>query len=451
MSRQQKMAKEHSKALFITQMILDPGQEEERPDPGGPGATMSFQADPKKPMEGLFKIDKIDGKGFGWIALRDIKPGTLIYEEKHQFVVDGCLSIVDLYPLDLMNSFYAMSENDQKEFLGLSNAFLDLNSLPNLEKDLYLLLKNVAQKFVRARQAEGVTDSNNEGDGDESDKISVLDYALMRNESFDVNNHEEGQVPFDSNLVLKIFCIFQTNSVKCQVLKSQFVGIKVSRINHSCIPNSHHSPMGQVRATEKILEGQEITITYGEYMKNVKERQKFFHKFGFVCSCELCQEEEIENDDETYEKFQNLKEEAENSYANFCDGENQGKDKLENLDQIKKALSCQKQMFNLARIKKAPKKFIYDVMDKAFKYGMDGYYTRFNAHGYCMGMVIKNHGNSEQYFKEELEKLSAVGYQIAKMVFGKENSCTKEWKERKEDFEDWFQKFMKKEVGRRIE
>ena len=38
-------------------------------------------------MEDLFKIDKIDGKGLGWIALQDIKAGTLIYEEKPQFTV----------------------------------------------------------------------------------------------------------------------------------------------------------------------------------------------------------------------------------------------------------------------------------------------------------------------------------------------------------------------------
>ena len=33
-------------------------------------------------MEDLFKIDKIDGKGLGWIALQDIKAGTLIWKEK---------------------------------------------------------------------------------------------------------------------------------------------------------------------------------------------------------------------------------------------------------------------------------------------------------------------------------------------------------------------------------
>ena len=96
-------------------------------------------------MAGLFKIDKIDGKGLGWIALRDIKPGTLIYEEKHQFVTKrNPLNLVGVS--DLMNSFYAMSENDQKEFLELSNAFLDPNSLPDENKKLYFYWKN-AQNF----------------------------------------------------------------------------------------------------------------------------------------------------------------------------------------------------------------------------------------------------------------------------------------------------------------
>ena len=38
-------------------------------------------------MDDLFKIDKIDGKGLGWIALQDIKAGTVIYQEKNQIVL----------------------------------------------------------------------------------------------------------------------------------------------------------------------------------------------------------------------------------------------------------------------------------------------------------------------------------------------------------------------------
>ena len=39
-----------------------------------------------KTMEDLYKVDKIEGKGFGWIALQDIKAGTLICKEKSPFV-----------------------------------------------------------------------------------------------------------------------------------------------------------------------------------------------------------------------------------------------------------------------------------------------------------------------------------------------------------------------------
>ena len=110
-------------------------------------------------MEGLFKIDKIDGKGVGWIALRDIKAGTLIYKEKPQFVPEknyenlgenvlGCLGV--------MNSFYAMKENDQKEFLELSNAYLDLNSLPDEKKKRYFRWKKAIESFVEEVKAEGL-------------------------------------------------------------------------------------------------------------------------------------------------------------------------------------------------------------------------------------------------------------------------------------------------------
>ena len=178
-------------------------------------------------MEGLFKIDKIDGKGFGWIALRDIKAGTLIYKEKHQFVPPRMVSDSTRGSfLDLMNSFYAMSENDQKEYLELHNAYLDLNSLPDVEKKWYFDIKNTSEDFEFRKQ---------------------------------VPLHLGIQIPcFDSNLVLKIMCINSTNAFK----GDGGVGIKVSRINHSCCPNSQNCEWEgemEIRATSKILEGQEIT------------------------------------------------------------------------------------------------------------------------------------------------------------------------------------------------
>ena len=151
--------------------------------------------------------------------------------------------------------------------------------------------------------------------------------------------------------------------------------------------------------------------------------------FGFVCTYELCQDEEIKNDDETYEKFQNLDEVAENAYTNFCNGEN--------LDQIEKALACQKKMFNLAKNKKAPKIFIYIVLDQAFKYGISGF----------KAATHQKNGGKREYFKQECGQLSKVGYQIAKLVFGKEDNETKDWKERNEDFDKWFRVYCLKKFA----
>ena len=61
-----------------------------------------------------------------------------------------------------------------------------------------------------------------------------------------------------------------------------------------------------------MIAGQEITIKYvNEQLKKFKDRQEYFYSYGgFVCSCELCQEESIYNNDEVYEIFQKLQEEA---------------------------------------------------------------------------------------------------------------------------------------------
>ena len=47
-------------------------------------------------------------------------------------------------------------------------------------------------------------------------------------------------------------------------------------------------------------------------MKKKKERQRILQeKWGFICSCKRCQDEEVNNDNETYKKFEELQEEAE--------------------------------------------------------------------------------------------------------------------------------------------
>ena len=81
-------------------------------------------------MESLYKIDE---KGFGWIALQDIKCRTLICKEKFQFLVAN----------ELGNDL--MSKYDQEEFLKLNNAFSDPNLLNEEMKKTFFDWKNVAE------------------------------------------------------------------------------------------------------------------------------------------------------------------------------------------------------------------------------------------------------------------------------------------------------------------
>ena len=69
-------------------------------------------------MEGLFKIVTIEGKGVGWVALQEIKVGTLILSEKCQFEPK-----IQNNLWSLMESFFSMTTMDQKDFLKLTSLF----------------------------------------------------------------------------------------------------------------------------------------------------------------------------------------------------------------------------------------------------------------------------------------------------------------------------------------
>ena len=68
-------------------------------------------------MNELYEIVPIEGKGLGCIALKKIKKGSLILQEKPSCVAnfDNCQSII--------NAFQCMTNNDQNEYLILHNRY----------------------------------------------------------------------------------------------------------------------------------------------------------------------------------------------------------------------------------------------------------------------------------------------------------------------------------------
>ncbi|EMD31234.1 hypothetical protein CERSUDRAFT_60284 [Gelatoporia subvermispora B] len=72
------------------------------------------------------------------------------------------------------------------------------------------------------------------------------------------------------------------------------IGKELSRINHSCSPNSHVdfdlcSLSLRVSAVRNIAEGEEITTMYCDLLDPCTTRRRTLSPYGFTCACEACQ------------------------------------------------------------------------------------------------------------------------------------------------------------------
>ena len=348
-------------------------------------------------MEGLFKIVPMEGKGVGWIALQDIKIGTLILSEKCQFEpkIQN-----DLW--SLMECFFSMTTMDQKDFLKLSNLFWE------------------NPDFLESR------------------KVDYDNWMAFANH---YSTHHSSKNPeVDGELVLKIICIFESNK---SFGAGGSVAIKNSMINHSCCANAFSFKRNgnmEVRTTHKIKEGQEITTNYDLHwqcvMQKRKRRQEVIRaEYGFNCCCELCQDEEINDDEESYEMFRKITDNMEilNNIIEFetetmkkSPGEFKKSCYSEILKSVEKRQHCFTELYNFARNKKVPKDYILHILEGSVQ---------------CLYFGIKICKQAEQYnlfidemkyFEEKVRILVKIGLKIAKMCYGNDYILTAKWNNRVE-------------------
>ena len=87
-------------------------------------------------MSDFYNLVAIDGKGFGCVATKKIKPGTLIFSEKPAVTALGnCPETI--YFKTMMSSFKKLTQNDQKKYMELHNRFDGELSDKILPKDLF--------------------------------------------------------------------------------------------------------------------------------------------------------------------------------------------------------------------------------------------------------------------------------------------------------------------------
>jgi len=315
-------------------------------------------------LSDLYKIEKIDGKGVGWIAQKDIEKGTLLLNEKPQICVNGGDSFKDgnwdpQWIKSVMNSFHQMSVANQKEFLTLHNDLVQDVSHDLKWSQLSLNLRQQVQKMYKK--------------ADEVEKS------------------------------LSVLGIFNTNLWEGE---PRVCEMKSARMNHSCRPNTRvwiaedgSNSKFFVRTIAKIKAGEELTYSYQQEnlaMKNRETRQKIIREeMNFVCVCDFCKSGQ--ENQEVITAFQKLSEELKpNGVPAVPD--------------FMKKVKCYKDMYNLARNNKTSWNFslayLYEhILLKGFEFAIAGY-----AHE-----VIVN-GNREEEFKKECEKFSNAAKSIDDML-----------------------------------
>ena len=336
-------------------------------------------------MDKLYKVAKIEGKDLGCVAIKDIKKGTLILQEAPQ-----CIPTINDMK-SVITSYLQMDQGNQEEFMKLCNRFRDYDSL---------------DEYGKARQ-------------------DYLKQWIVTNQEF----LKSSKLPDEK--VLEIFGIYSTNAF----LKG--VGIQTSRFNHSCCSNAEtiwdeDDQLRNTRAVSKINAGEEITINYhweGLSMKDLDTRQELLlSKWGFKCCCQVCKDEEKHQETAIYKSFEQLQLNVKECITNQRKPDSAGR-----LENIKKEVTCHKQMYKLAKDKKAPRTFIVnEILDDGFNAAVQGY---------LLAESVNDRKIMEE-FKKECEILALAGEQLSKVL---SKATINEWIARKHHFKDWIQ-LVKKEM-----
>ena len=72
---------------------------------------------------------------------------------------------------------------------------------------------------------------------------------------------------------------------------------------------------------------------------------------------------------------------------------------------------------------------VIDFIDEGFRAGVQGYLNGRNRFG---GI-----SDDMEYFKQECQHFSQVGYKLSKIISGENSTLTKDWRERYHNFEKW--------------
>jgi len=284
----------------------------------------------------LYKVTEIEGKGLGCVAISDIKKGSLILKEKPKLCVEKEGEYWSSEQIkSLLKSFYEMSKADQLEYMKFHNKFNNIQNFQNSEN---------VQNFKEILEAVKF-------------KIGKIE-----------------QDPEKAKKIFKILGIYATN--RCE----DGVYFKVSRFNHSCQPNAisfNVNGQRQIRAIGNIKAGKEITYTYLDKFSGFRNRkyrqQNLLVEQVFLCSCDLCENRDVDIDAEAFEAFIQEAEKLAIKRQSAIKAGISLRARYYSLENCKKEIVCYKQLYKVGKDKNIQPFFLWSMLDQGFCAATTGY------------------------------------------------------------------------------
>lgn len=207
----------------------------------------------------MFEIRKVNGRGEGCVALRQISRGEILFREKA--IITRSVALQELECFIIQNQYHDDPTLQEEKILEseIWKVFQLFENLSSSSKSQYLGLShhpNIYSEFVR--------------------KV-----ANEHSWSHRVNKE------FSPELVERVFNIYRTNAFNNGLF------LNLAKFNHSCYPNAeivvNEDATRDVIAIDDIEKGEEIVHNY---LNNVYEatsrRKEIFERWNFYCNCRFC-------------------------------------------------------------------------------------------------------------------------------------------------------------------
>jgi hypothetical protein len=203
----------------------------------------------------MYEIRTAGLKGLGVFAKQLIPRGTRIFSEQPLLAIRPGQDAGDIYSASRI-----LTTEDKKRFLRLSTHITKELRVLRWSQAVWYTVKHTASSIFSRLGGKGVISWPNV-----KEHVTVL--SIFRNNAFNLGSSKFQQAVFP----------------------------KISRINHSCVPNAQgnfHEELGRfnIHATRDVKPDEELTLNYLHEHGAVRESRqlRLFDGYGFTCECPAC-------------------------------------------------------------------------------------------------------------------------------------------------------------------